>query len=225
MMCIAGCGKSFRDSYPFQPFREEGSNTVGIISVAPKKGIDLAGKSQYVIQLKWKSKISNVIDSESVVNRCAEYLQKIDFKRKFTDECEYNNQYPWLSDNKHINSFREYWKETNGHDILFQELLTIINLDPIIVIISDGCIADFPCSYLYVDDESHDYKSIVLKNGFAYGTHIPYSDNLKWFSPDMDILPQPVKIGSDRKGRIRVPWGHLVLTNQDNGWIVSAEFK
>ncbi|AQQ69970.1 hypothetical protein SMSP2_00305 [Limihaloglobus sulfuriphilus] len=126
---------------------------------------------------------------------------------------------------------------------------TICCLNPLVVIISEGTILHFPTSQLIninQNDENlpflreaiiekrtnHIYPSniemangIILKNGYAYGTRIPYAESPQWFSPDMNIPPTPVKIDDEEIGHISVPWGELLMTREGDGWVVSAKAK
>ncbi|MGE4286958.1 MAG: hypothetical protein AB7F23_10230 [Phycisphaerae bacterium] len=45
---------------------------------------------------------------------------------------------------------------------------------------------------------------------YTFDNRIPTHEDLLWFSPDMDVLPQPLEKVSDNEQRIKVPWGWLV---------------
>ncbi len=63
----------------------------------------------------------------------------------------------------------------------------------------------------------------MLKNGYSYGTRIPYAENPQWFSPDMNVLPRKVEMDENNVGHIPVPWGELLMTKQGDDWVVSAK--
>ncbi len=70
------------------------------------------------------------------------------------------------------------------------------------------------------------YRSgIVFPYGLDYGLEMPYVENPHWFAPDMKVKDQPVEMISETKGQIKVPWGYLYLTKQNNNWVVTAEKK
>ena len=65
--------------------------------------------------------------------------------------------------------------------------------------------------------------TFILDRGFDYGTTLPYSTELRWFSPDMKIAPQKINMISDSKAVIPLPWGNLLFTKSDDKWVITAE--
>lgn len=68
-------------------------------------------------------------------------------------------------------------------------------------------------------------SGMILPYGLDYGLEMPYVENPRWFSPDMKVKDQPVEMVSETKGQIKVPWGYLYLTKQNNNWVVTVEKK
>ncbi len=66
-------------------------------------------------------------------------------------------------------------------------------------------------------------NGLALPNGLDYGLEMPYVENPRWFSPDLEVKDQPVEMISETKGRIEVSWGYLYLTKNNNKWIVTAQ--
>jgi glucose-1-phosphate thymidylyltransferase len=65
----------------------------------------------------------------------------------------------------------------------------------------------------------------VTCRGYGYGTRIPYKKDIKWFSPELNVLPTEPEFLSDDVRRIKVPWGWLVLEHKDDEWIVKGVKK
>ena len=62
----------------------------------------------------------------------------------------------------------------------------------------------------------------TLPHSFAYGTRIPYSADILWFSPDLRRPPQPPRMVSENLRLIDLPNGTaLTLTRSGDEWIVS----
>ena len=62
----------------------------------------------------------------------------------------------------------------------------------------------------------------TLPHSFAYGTRIPYSADVLWFSPDLRSRPQPPRMVSENLWLIDLPNGTgLTLTRSGDEWIVS----
>ena len=93
--CLCGCASmSLKDIYPYQPLSNEKMEVQGVISDVPEKGIDWAGKSQYITKIKWKTGGFKLIDSERVINICTEYLDGISYHFKLDDkDCPPDNRY------------------------------------------------------------------------------------------------------------------------------------
>ena len=58
--------------------------------------------------------------------------------------------------------------------------------------------------------------------GYGYGTRIPYKKDIKWFSPELNVLPTEPEFVSDDVRRIKVPWGWLVLEHKGDEWVVKG---
>lgn len=115
-----------------------------------------------------------------------------------------------------------------------KKTLLVTALDPAVVLIGRGetlYLEDFGGGTLphqmeaRLPDGTHSHPVGILPYGFRYGTTLPYSPDLQWFSPDLEIGPKPVEMISDDKGRIEVPWGYLMLTRDDNKWVVTTSSK
>jgi len=68
-------------------------------------------------------------------------------------------------------------------------------------------------------------NAMVLPYGLDFGLEMPYVKNPRWCSPDMKVKGQAVEMVSETKGRIKVDWGYLYLTKQDDNWVVTAGKK
>ena len=53
-----------------------------------------------------------------------------------------------------------------------------------------------------------------LTRGFRYGTAVPWSEDPKWFSPDLGAKLQSVPVDKHGQRSIRLSWGRLVLDPQ-----------
>jgi hypothetical protein len=223
---LTGC-RSYeqRDSYQYQPYKKGGEIATGWIVTKPAEGIDLIGKSRYVTKLVWKyeSIFSHCVDSERAIRKSLDYLTLKQYKvQPSKGSIDYDIRYPWLSPNSKLDIFRKYWEDIRQSNVIYDEIKNIVCLEPLIILVIDGEISNFPRSYLYVSDSDKSYTSIVLKDGFAYGTRMPYDVEPRWFSPDMDIAPRPVEIDRDGIGHIKVPWGELLMERHEDQWRITA---
>ncbi|MCF7954425.1 MAG: hypothetical protein K9M75_01350 [Phycisphaerae bacterium] len=89
-------------------------------------------------------------------------------------------------------------------------------------------------SYIITDPEGNevgtpncDYSGFYWQTcrGYGYGTRIPYEKDIKWFSPELDVLPTAPEFVSVVVRRIKVPWGWLVLEHKGDEWIVKGVKK
>ncbi len=101
---------------------------------------------------------------------------------------------------------------------------TIVCLDPIVVVEGPGSIPYRP----YVRTQSvtillDEVDRVLLSRGFMYGKRLPFSREAVWFSPTLNIPPQPAEVVDENRRRIPVPWGALVLTRGGDEWVVTAE--
>jgi hypothetical protein len=60
-----------------------------------------------------------------------------------------------------------------------------------------------------------------LNQSVEFGTHIPASGTLLWFSPDTKQAPTPVKLSTPDHGEIVVQGTRLVLERRGDEWIVA----
>lgn len=74
-------------------------------------------------------------------------------------------------------------------------------------------------------EEESNGRWLALPEYFFVGTHLPYQDDLQWFSPDLKIGPRPLSQMRTGEGEylIPVPWGALRLRRQDGELIVTGE--
>jgi len=78
-----------------------------------------------------------------------------------------------------------------------------------------------------IDTSHYDHSAFYWRTcrGYGYGTRIPYKKDIKWFSPELDVLPTEPEFVSDDVRRIKVPWGWLVLEHKGDEWIVKGVRK
>jgi hypothetical protein len=62
-----------------------------------------------------------------------------------------------------------------------------------------------------------------LKDGHAYGTNVPFESKAIWYSPDMQLGPQPAEVIDADTRRIKVPWGSLYLHRRNDNWVVTTQ--
>ncbi len=63
---------------------------------------------------------------------------------------------------------------------------------------------------------------LSLPWGMAYGTRLPYTDQLMWYSPSLDVKLRPVETDAEGNPEIKVPWGVLHFTRDGEDWKVTA---
>jgi len=237
--------ETFKDTYQYQPFVNNGKTAQCYLTVI--ETLDL------LPYIKWRSGLYEW-SSDKVIFKSDSFLKnnnifswqdysnvygldKEDMVTAVWDELEENelpdnDSYPWL---RHRHSIY-YSKTDSGKYIGYRIIKTIVCLKPLIVVISDGNILAMGNSrfiFAETEEETHRHSKIygvapesaVLKNGYAYGTRIPYDPQPQWFSPEMKVTPRDVEIDRDGRGFIDVPWGRLILTKHNDDWVVMAEKK
>jgi len=136
-------------------------------------------------------------------------------------------RYPWGIPNEALNNYRKY---ENPVIVGFHNIMTIVCVNPIVVIVVNGDM-EYRTKILSFDPPRQYEKTnkcsmyISLDRGFACGTRMPYDPNPRWFSTDLDITPKLVEKLSDTEGIIPVPWGNLILKKEGDEWAVYAERK
>jgi hypothetical protein len=104
---------------------------------------------------------------------------------------------------------------------------TIVSVRPVVLVAGPGQIqyGDDPGLGVYQPMNLHIAKRtyFTLGRGLAYGTQVPFSEEPRWFSPDMSGPPQAAEHVDENHRRIPVLWGSLLLTREGSRWIVTAE--
>jgi hypothetical protein len=59
-----------------------------------------------------------------------------------------------------------------------------------------------------------------LNQGVEFGTRLPATGTLQWFSPDAKQLPGPVDLVTSERGEIVVDGKRLVLERRGDDWLV-----
>lgn len=96
---------------------------------------------------------------------------------------------------------------------------TIVMLDPMVVVMR------FDLGAL-VEAGDSDPNQVVgtpyLNQAVEFGTHLPATGTLEWFSPSADAPPAPVASTGPDRGEIVVQGRRLVLERRGDQWIVGA---
>jgi hypothetical protein len=238
-----GCAfsNSAADKYQYQPIARFDREVHGT-SVSKPTGLVDVGTTLYRANLVWKAGLKSY-NSNRIIEKCDSFLEANEVSylthRIHLDVTELpdNAQYPWLDYRNNIYSERD--GKITLRKLGYRHIKTIICIDPVIVICTSGSILYTGYSMpLDPDHKWFQYESgasnggcwgnelsdnIMLKNGYAYGTRIPYAENPQWFSPDMNVLPRKVEMDENNVGHIPVPWGELLMTKQGDDWVVSAK--
>jgi hypothetical protein len=108
------------------------------------------------------------------------------------------------------------------------QTLCIVAIDPVIVvIIPQRCVWRDRMTTTEVSVRGPGAEPIktvraALPYGFDYGTHIPYDQDILWFSPELKIPPQPFHVVTDIDYRARLPDGRVLRLNPSKAqWVVS----
>jgi hypothetical protein len=260
-----GCARTKRinDNYQYQPIVNSNIAAKAIVEVVPQGLADI-GTTIYDTRLKWISYAEKNKFSDEIIKACEHFMLNHDHiikSVKINSNLLPNNpEYPWLRyenalyfdtiviadvpfEERHLLAEKHYYSaggEKIGYikrirDDGYLVIKTIVSLNPVVVVISDGVILKFnktltydaAVDYIIEGKGSTDvlYENVVLKNGYAYGTRIPYAESPQWFSPDMNIPPTPVEFDDEGIGHIPVPWGELIMTREGDDWVVSAKTK
>lgn len=96
---------------------------------------------------------------------------------------------------------------------------TIVMLDPMVVVMR----FDLGALVKAVDyDAEQSIGTPYLNQAVEFGTHVPATGTLQWFSPTADQAPTRVTMTGDRRGEIVVQGRRLVLDRRGDEWIVAA---
>jgi hypothetical protein len=175
----------------------------------------------------WEKFYNNLIPDEiyQTIGYCSGYLADNkypipDYKDEFGIS-ELNNtiMMPSLEILPFTGSYRNRWGDYSRGAFLFgyfEETYFVNSLEPLIVVIApvnavNECLKErktetsYSLGNLYIGQT---HRQFILDN------RIPTHSDLKWFSPDMDVLPQPLEKISDNEQRIKVPWGWLVYKKE-----------
>ena len=101
-----------------------------------------------------------------------------------------------------------------------------VAIDPLVVVVFDTpCldVADDEGSIRFPNAPDRTAAIASLGRGYLYGTFVPTSGRLMWFSPDMKIEPAWIKLTDDSRAQIVLPQANLALSRTSNGWQVLSE--
>jgi hypothetical protein len=173
--------------------------------------------------LTWENTTGKVYDSRRIIKDSMDYLESVGqtpAKTRITRAQEPKDTvWPW------------YDPLLGNAETLpaATETLTIVCLDPIVVLISGG---DVPYIEGYYVWKVQPYRAnngsgikgdiVLLPYGFLYGTSVPDKGAMSWFSPSMCLGPIEPEWISESRGVIPVPWGSLEVTRLGNDWQVDA---
>ena len=243
LILISGCStRRYTDLYPYQPFMGPMKTPKAVIE--SKVHIETTDVRFYWLFGNYRVDSAEVISSIESYLECKERLNdRVTIKLTSLHNCKY----PWglkeatflgdtylevLENGKVVYKLESPAIEWEG----YRKIRTIVCLDPIIIVSVCGNIRylDFVTVLLPgriknycrpIDRNIKNGAFVVLQNGFAYGTRMPYDPNPTWFSPDLNVTPRPVEMLSETKGRIEVPWGFLILNKENDEWVVTTEGK
>ena len=164
-----------------------------------------------VMKLTWKGQDGNEWNAEAVVAECIQYLKK----QNVWDEWKPNVPVT-------LAVFPDFEATERAK--------YIVALDPLVVIgPTRRKVERLPDSYVSIGpadlEKPNSGGRAFLPYYFFAGTTVPWNEDLQWFSPDMEVGPQPLRemqVGSDRY-RIPVPWGTILLIRKGDQLIASAE--
>lgn len=226
---LVGCSVTnhYADAYDYQPFVNCSENAKGFMiehweSYSP----EIAPEHWFA----WKYESSKYLKAADITDKCKDYLKSHNYwvdpiKIPFPE----NIKYPWGQSNAGIDYHRKIYQRKDK-TMGFEKINFIVSLKPIVVITVPSLIEYWEKEVFFFPEEDRalplnkrNRYYVLLKDGFAYGNRIPYNTDLTWFSPDMDITPRPVGLVSDSQGIIKIPCGNIMITQQDDEWVVSIE--
>ena len=234
---FSGCS-TYRgqDAYKDQPWTAHLTRAKG--QIISKNYIET-----YEVQLEWFASDKNIIDANNITGSCENFLKREGLWEEpkwvpVVADTRYSWGIPRLPNHSIATELDASGKIVSTKEIIdnrdrgagYEKVKTIVCLNPIVVVSVRGYIAHYDSLEivsrgLFAVPENVQGVYVVLNHGFAYGTRMPYDPNPEWFSPDMNVTPQPVEMLSKDKGRIRVPWGWLILTREKDEWVVTTESK
>ncbi len=97
--------------------------------------------------------------------------------------------------------------------------LTVVMIEPTVVVMSFDLGA---LVHLGDPREGQAVGTPYLDSWVAYGTRIPATGTLLWFSPTAGVAPTVVPGQASGRGEIEVKGAHLVLQRQGDDWLVSG---
>lgn len=204
-----------------------------------RKGMKKYTRTQ-VIWINVAKEKQNVL---TLIDKCSKYLEKNGYPINWQPIRSYNDQYtifamPTLERRGYIKNVDKYGIKRKEKTNLVSFMRLFVSLEPLIIIIApipmeyynSGKViynasgynmifngwADSEMSHSFLDGKhGSPYRKIWYGyKGFSYGTTFPYHEDIKWFSPELDVLPQELDIVSDTERRIKVDWGWLVFKRE-----------
>ena len=97
--------------------------------------------------------------------------------------------------------------------------MTVVMIEPTVIVMN------FDLGALIHEGETREGQVIGTPyiDGFlAYGTRVPATGTLLWFSPTAKIAPTPVANQGSGRGEIAVSGIRLTLERRDNTWVVAS---
>jgi len=162
--------------------------------------------------LVWTKPNGRKMDSRKVTKKCEKFLRK---------------QKAWES-----LGFRMANKGTSDKYIShIYKRLVIVCVDPIIVAIGPGktnyygyTMNSYPetLSTIRKGPDGNLVTESGLTRGFVYGTRVPYTSDVQWFSPDLKVGPISAERISETEQHVSVRWGTLVFTHENDEWVVTT---
>lgn len=152
--------------------------------------------------------------ADSVVAACEEYLAKVG---ALVQPREITDPRPPVFPPMYAAPPSQFWG--------VPRTMTIVSLQPVVVVISAGTTAWTDASYASWDQQTvgaSQWWRTVLRHGFRSGTRLPYSDDVTWFSPTLGEGPKPPERISTDKRTIPMVWGNIVLVRDGDEWVVTS---
>lgn len=98
-------------------------------------------------------------------------------------------------------------------------VFTVVMLEPTIVLMR----FDLGALAHVVPQPEHYLLTPFYDQPIEYGTRIPATGSLSWFSPDARQTPTPVVLDGPDRGTITIKGVQLVLTRHGDDWITTVE--